>query len=252
MSELEPRIFLGSAFAPTGCIMSYYKATNSLVALLMLTIFNAPQAIGQPLSVMPGGGLVFKPVESMRERRFANLVEQNTDFSCGAAALATLLNEAYGWELSEEEVIKGMLTGADIEQVQTKGFSMLDMKRYAGELGLRARGYRLLPEQLSEVKVPSVALIDVRGYKHFVVMQVSAGGWVYIGDPVLGHKKMPLDSFARSWNGIVLALIGPGYKRDNVLLTPPEPLTASQRLDRFSPVEDADLMEFGFLQSDFF
>lgn len=226
--------------------------------ILLLSSFLIPlccmplQAAQKPFAVLPGGGLVFKAVESMRERRFTNLVQQQTDFSCGAAAMATLLNEAYGRDFSEEKVIQGMLAGADVQQVQSMGFSMLDMKRYAETLGLRARGYRLQPAQLSEVKIPSIVLIDVRGYRHFVVMQASNDGWVYIGDPVLGHKKLTLDQFAQGWNGILFALIGPGYDRDNALLTPPEPLTARHRLDRFSPVKDAELMEFGFLQSDFF
>lgn len=223
-----------------------------LIAMMALACVNVAKASPKPLAILPGGTLVFKPVQSMRERRFANLVQQRTDFSCGAAAMATLLNEAYGWDLSEEQVIEGMLAEADQQQVQQMGFSMLDMKRYAEAMGLRARGYRLQPEQLAEVKVPAIVLIDVRGYKHFVVMQVSSDNWVYIGDPVLGHKKMSLDDFAQGWNGIVFAVIGPGYNRENALLTPPEPLTAKHRLDRFSPVRDAELMEFGFLQSDFF
>ena len=145
-----------------------------------------------------------------------------------------------------------MLAEADPQLVQRMGFSMLDMKRYAESLGLRARGYRLQPEQLEEVKVPVIVLLDVRGYKHFVVMQVSSDDWVYIGDPVLGHKKMSIEDFASGWNGIVFAVIGPGYNRENALLDPPEPLTARHRLNRFRPVKDAELMEFGFLQSDFF
>ena len=231
------------------------KAVLSTVMLAVLLVpagMATAQPVAKPLAVLPGGGLVFKPVQSMRERRFVNLVQQRTDFSCGAAALATLLNEGYGWGFSEEDVIQGMLAGADPQQVQQMGFSMLDMKRYAESLGLRARGYRLEPSQLSAVKVPAIVLLDIRGYKHFVVMQVSSDAWVYIGDPVLGHKKMPLAEFAQGWNGIVFAVIGPGYDRANSLLTPPEPLTAKHRLDRFSPVKDAELMEFGFLQSDFF
>lgn len=219
--------------------------------LVLLAPVNAV-ATPKPLAILPGGGLVFKSVQSMRERRFSNLVQQQTDFSCGAAAMATLLNEAYGWNLGEEQVIEGMLADADPQLVQQMGFSMLDMKRYAESLGLRARGYRLQPAQLAEVKVPAIVLLDVRGYKHFVVMQVSSDEWVYVGDPVLGHKKMPLEEFAQGWNGIVFAVIGPGYNRENALLTPPEPLTARHRLDRFNPVKDAELMEFGFLQSDFF
>lgn len=232
--------------------MKHFLSGLTLVGIFVLLALVSVQANPKPLAILPGGGLVFKPLQSMRERRFANLVQQQTDFSCGAAALATLLNEAYGWDFSEEQVIEGMLTGADPQLVQQMGFSMLDMKRYAEAMGLRARGYRLQPEQLAEVKVPSIVLLDVRGYKHFVVMQVSTDDWVYVGDPVLGHQKMSLEEFAMGWNGIVFAVIGPGYNRKNTLLTPPEPLTAKHKLDRFTPVKDAELMEFGFLQSDFF
>lgn len=224
-----------------------------IVALLVapLTTVQA-QTAAKPFSALPGGTLVYKSVTSMRERRFINLVEQETDFSCGAASLATILNQAYGMQLTEADVIHGMLAEANLEQVRTQGFSMLDMKRYAETIGLRARGYRIAPEQLEQVTVPAIVLIDVRGYKHFVVMQTSSDGWVYIGDPVLGHNKMTLEEFTLGWNGIVFAVIGPGYNRANALLSPPEPLTSEHRLDRFRLVRDADLMDFGFIQSDFF
>lgn len=232
------------------------KGLRPAVLLMLLTAplmtVQAQTVAPQPFAALPGGTLVYKPVTSMRERRFVNLVEQETDFSCGAASLATILNQAYGLQLTEADVIHGMLAEADVELVRTKGFSMLDMKRYAETIGLRARGYRIEPEQLDQVKVPTIVLIDVRGYKHFVVMQTSSDGWVYIGDPVLGHKKMTVEEFAKGWNGIVFAVIGPGYNRDNALLSPPEPLTTKHRLDRFRMVRDADLLDFGFIQSDFF
>ena len=209
-------------------------------------------AARMPVAALPGGGLVFKPVESIRERRFSDLVEQKTDFSCGAASMATILNQAYGWSLTEEDVILGMLTQADEQLVRTQGFSMLDMKNYAASLGMRARGYRIQSNQLDSVSIPVIVLIEVRGYKHFVVMQRSADGSVYVGDPVLGHQKLTIEEFSKGWNGIVFALIGPNYDRANPLLSPPEPLTARHRLPGYKLVNDAELMEFGFIQSDFF
>ncbi|MGV8842640.1 MAG: C39 family peptidase [Pseudomonas sp.] len=226
-----------------------------LVLLLVLsTAFLAlpVYAATVPFSVLPGGALTFKSITSMRERRFLNLVEQKTDFSCGAAAMASILNEAYGLNLNEEAVIKGMLAEADPELVRSQGFSMLDMKRYATTLGFRARGYRLDAKNLESIKVPTIVLINTRGYKHFVVLLRSVDGWVYIGDPVLGHKKISLSEFEKGWNGITFAVIGSSYNRNNALLRPPEPLTAKHRLSSFSPVNDAELMEFGFIQSDFF
>ena len=205
-----------------------------------------------PMAVLPGGGLVFKQIESMRERRFSNLVEQRTDFSCGAAAVATILRQAYRFDVDEEQVITGMLAGADHDLVRTQGFSMLDMKRYVESIGMRARGYRIPAQSLESVNIPVVVLLDIRGYKHFVVLQRTQKDWVYIGDPVLGHKRYSHADFLKGWNGIVFAIIGPGYDKTNALLTPPAPLTAKNQLDGFNPVKDAELMDFGFVQSDFF
>ncbi|ERO65938.1 peptidase C39 [Pseudomonas piscis] len=201
---------------------------------------------------LPDGGLLFKKVQSVRERKFADLVEQKTDFSCGAASLATILRQAYWLDVDEEHVIKGMLTTSDQQLVQTQGFSMLDMKRYAESIGMRARGYRIPADKLDSVSIPVIVLMEIRGYKHFVVLQRTQKDWVYIGDPVLGHKRYTRDDFVKGWNGIVFAIIGPGYDKTNALLDPPTPLTAKNKLDAFYPVKDAELMDFGFIQSDFF
>ncbi|MBD7978775.1 C39 family peptidase [Serpens gallinarum] len=223
-----------------------------LVVSLLLFICLEAQATRLPFPVLPGGGVAFLDVTSIREQRFSNIVEQKTDFSCGAASLATVLREAYNLDLDEQTVIEGMLVGADQELVRSQGFSMLDMKRYAENLGMRARGYRLDPAGLQQLKVPVVVLQEVRGYKHFVVLMRSEADRVYIGDPVLGHKRYTMDEFVSGWNGIIFAVIGPGYDRENALLDPPEPLTAKHRINQFRPVQDAELMEFGFIQSDFF
>ena len=63
-------------------------------ALLLLLALTGPTWAGtMAISAMPGGAVIYKKVESIRERRFANLVEQKTDFSCGAAALAPILRQ---------------------------------------------------------------------------------------------------------------------------------------------------------------
>ena len=145
-----------------------------------------------------------------------------------------------------------MLTTSDQKLVQTQGFSMLDMKRYAESIGMRARGYRIPADKLESVSIPVIVLMEIRGYKHFVVLQRAQKDWVYIGDPVLGHKRYTHEDFVKGWNGIVFAIIGPGYDKTNALLDPPAPLTAKNKLDTFYPVRDAELMDFGFIQSDFF
>ncbi len=154
--------------------------------------------------------------------------------------------------MDEAHIIEGMLANSDQELVKTQGFSMLDMKRYVESIGMRARGYRSAPENLSSVSIPVVVLMDIRGYKHFVVLQRTEKDWVYVGDPVLGHKRYAFDDFIKGWNGIIFAVIGPGYDKANALLDPPVPLSAKNKINNFHPVQDAELMEFGFIQSDFF
>lgn len=222
-----------------------------VIAIAGILLGTEAQAARLPFAVLPGGNMAFLDVQSIRERRFNNLVQQETDFSCGAASLATVLREAYDFDVNEQMVIEGMLLGADQNIVRTQGFSMLDMKRYVEAIGLRARGYRIAPHGLQQLKVPAVVLQEIRGYKHFVVLLRSDEQHVYIGDPVLGHRRYSLAEFVQGWNGIVFAVIGPGYNRLNALLDPPEPLTAKERMG-FQPVRDAELMEFGFIQSDFF
>lgn len=229
---------------------------TALIALLCLSglsgLSGLTQAAQMSVAALPGGTLIYKQVQSLRERKFSNIVEQKTDFSCGAAALATILRQAYWLDVDEEHVIKGMLVNADQDLVRTQGFSMLDMKRYIESIGMRARGYKIPPDKLEAVTIPVVVLTETRGYKHFVVLQRADKDWVYIGDPVLGQKRYTHDDFVKGWNGIVFAIVGSGYEKTNALRSPPVPLTAKNKLDNFNPVKDADLMDFGFIQSDFF
>jgi len=219
---------------------------------LLLAGTGQVQASNQGYAVLPGGALAFKKVESIRERRFSGLVQQKTDFSCGAASLATILRTAYHLDVDEQFVIEGMLVGANADLVRTQGFSMLDMKHYVQGIGMRGRGYRVPPSALEQLKVPVIVMMEINGYKHFVVLQRTNKDFVYIGDPVLGNKRYHHDDFLKGWNGIIFAVIGPGYDKANALLSPPEPLTARNRLDRFRPVKDTELMDYGFIQSDFF
>lgn len=214
-----------------------------------------PQAQAAPVQfagVVPGT-VVTKEVQSIRERRFENLVEQETDFSCGAASLATILKYAYGWtDVTEETVLVGLMEVADPERVRQLGFSLLDLNNYVQSIGLRGRGYEIGPESLDEVSIPVIVLLDLDGYEHFVVMKKARGDRVYIGDPALGNKVMDRDDFLASWNNIIFAAVGDGFDTSTVLLDPAQPLTARRMTDVFSPVPEQQLLDFGFKHSEVF
>ncbi len=217
----------------------------------MLAIPPVPAANVRIGGVLPGGGIYHKNIVSLREAKFTNLITQQTDFSCGAAALATILRHVYGRDLGEADVLTGMMRIANPEVVKEQGFSLLDIKNYVETIGLRGRGYRLTAEQLAQVKIPVIVLLDIKGYKHFVVVKKTTPEKVYIADPALGNKVMTREEFVAGWNGIVFAVIGRGFDRQSVLLNPPEPLTV-RRASLRSPVSDAELIDFGFTRAELF
>lgn len=159
---------------------------------------------GRTLALTAGEYAV--PVHSMAERRFLTVVHQRYDFSCGSAALATLLRFHYGEDASEQSVFMGMWQNGDRAQIRKLGFSLLDMKRYLNARGIRAEGYVVTLDEVARTRVPGIALIDVRGYRHFVVVKGVEGGQVLVGDPSLGIRLIDVKSFGTMWNGILFAL----------------------------------------------
>ncbi|MCL4684453.1 C39 family peptidase [Myxococcota bacterium] len=168
-------------------------------------------------------------VESVRERRFRNIVPQKLDYSCGAAALATLLKFHYDEPIEEADVVLEMLKIGDVERIQREGFSLLDLKHYADRRGFETKGFRIKPEVLERLAIPSITLINTRGYLHFVVLKGARDGIVYLADPALGTREMGFDEFVEDWEGIVFFVAA---ERDGTSPSPLEMLVA----DRTAPV----------------
>ncbi|MGS0680473.1 C39 family peptidase [Shewanella sp. 125m-7] len=200
--------------------------------------------------MIPGMGNYSKNIQSIRERKFEFVVQQRTDFSCGAASLASILKYGYGKaDITEEHVLLGMLKVSDMAIVQEQGFSLLDMKRYLGSQNMRGRGYRVGVKELRQLKIPAIVLLNDGGYSHFVVMRRFTEKQVFLGDPALGNRILTYDEFTEKWNGIVFVVIGNEYIKDNPLLQPRAQLTYNT-LGPMQPLSDAELLEFGFEYAD--
>ena len=233
---------------------------NSLskIYLQLLVVFILSLSIALPVraaeilfgGVLPGGGLYKRDIISLKEQKFVGMVPQRTDFSCGAAALATILKYAYNKQITEDEVIAGLMQVSDPEVVRVKGFSLLDIKLYIQSIGMRGRGYSVKPDALNNVNIPTIVLLNYKGYKHFVVLKKATAEKVYIADPALGNRIMPRDEFDAGWNGIVFAVVGQGYERETSLLKPQEALTARSHVDTFRPLTDTELFDYGFIRAD--
>jgi predicted double-glycine peptidase len=62
-------------------------------------------------------------------------------------------------------------------------------------------------DTLAETNVPAIALISVRGYRHFVVVKGLRDNDVLLGDPALGLRKMSRGEFQASWDNGILFII---------------------------------------------
>jgi predicted double-glycine peptidase len=185
-----------------------------LITILLgvsLLLCAPPQlAAGEVEIFLPGGGIFTKQVTSYKERRMQQMVPQTSDYSCGAAAMATLLHYQFGQEVTEKDAILGMFEHGDKEGIQKRGFSMLDMKRFALSRGLRAEGYKISNvSSLESLKNPVVTLIQTARYKHFVVIRGIDQRFVYLSDPSWGNRKMPLGEFMNTWDHVILVVSGP-------------------------------------------
>jgi uncharacterized protein len=158
---------------------------------------------------LPGGGIYIKQVESFKDRRLHKVVPQTVDYSCGAAAMATLLRYHFGHQIAEKEVTLGMFQHGDKDEIRQRGFSMLDMKNYARSRGLQVEGYKIEDvKALKNMNIPVIALIDTARYKHFVVVRKVDDRFVYVSDPSWGNRKILLEDFKNNWNRVILVCAG--------------------------------------------
>lgn len=178
----------------------------ALAAGLVLGLL-ALQAQAGSVTVPGIGGNLAIPVESYREKTFSEVIRQQYDFSCGSAAVALLLSYHYGHKVTEQEVFRSMFALADEQKVRREGFSMLDMKRYLALEGFQADGFRMGLEGLREqVRLPVIVLINIRGFRHFVVIKGISDQEVLVGDPARGLKAYSHGEFAEYWDGTAFVI----------------------------------------------
>jgi hypothetical protein len=142
--------------------------------------------------------------KSLQEMRWDSVIRQKYDFSCGSAAVATLLTYHYNLPTDEEDVFQAMIKVGDRAKIQKDGFSMLDMKRYLDNRGFRSDGFKMSLDKLMKIGMPGITLINTQGYLHFVVVKGLDENHVLIADPAVGSVVVPRAHFETIWNGSIL------------------------------------------------
>ncbi|WP_027849585.1 C39 family peptidase [Marinospirillum minutulum] len=148
------------------------------------------------------------PINSWKTMRDTEIVKQDLDYSCGAASLATVLNEYYGLSVTEEEILKIM----DKEDMRA---SFDDMANALKELGFRGVGYAASFEQLTKLKIPVIVYTKHRRDDHFSVLRGINSDTVWLADPSQGNRTYSRYQFLEMWEtredselkGKILAII---------------------------------------------
>ena len=177
-------------------MLSSAVRTLCLLPLLTGALGASASPAGRVEIPVQSGGAFSVPVVSMKEQRFQKTLHQQYDFSCGSAALATLLTHHYNFPVSEQDVFREMFTRGDQAKIKKEGFSLLDIKNYLANHGFDADGYVAELDKLSVAKVPAIVLVKEQGYYHFVVVKGLRDGRVLIGDPSSGTRAISRSKFA--------------------------------------------------------
>ncbi len=171
----------------------------------LLIAGQANHALGGQVLIQGFPGSFSVPVKSLKEARWDRVIRQQYDFSCGSAAVATLLSHHYGMKIDEAEVFQAMFKAGDQAKIRAEGFSMLDMKRFLDSQGLQSDGFRMTLDQLLKIGVPGIVLVNTQGYRHFVVLRGMRDGTILLADPAIGSITVPRAQFEAIWDGTVLA-----------------------------------------------
>jgi hypothetical protein len=184
----------------SGARVGSWRATITWCCAAAFVALASTAAVAQ---IGIGSGLrVDRPGRTLKDARDRNVVRQRFDFSCGAAALATLLRYGLGEAVAERDILTqlfALLSDDERTTVRNTGFSLLHLQRVAQERGYNAQGFRLEPEQLAMLGGPVIVFVEPRGYKHFAVLRGVRDDRVYLADPSRGNIRMPTYTFLRDW-----------------------------------------------------
>jgi len=144
--------------------------------------------------------VIRQQVEPLNEMQFKYITKQSYDYSCGSAALATLLNAYLGENFTERQVIQGLMDLGSKEKIaERRAFSLLDMKKFVSTIGYTGNGYKAELSDLETLGKPCILPIEFLGYRHFTVFRGIHGSHIFLADPYRGNTSYTLSAFKGMW-----------------------------------------------------
>jgi predicted double-glycine peptidase len=147
---------------------------------------------------------------SMKELREVDMIRQTHEYSCGAAALATLMN-MFGNKITEAEVLSSIF-GDKLPliidkdgKLKLRALTLSDLEKSAHFFGFKVISVQVPNNRniiniLQSLKPAITRMYLYKTYLHFVVLRDINNEWVYISDPAYGNFKIPFTQFLKAWD----------------------------------------------------
>lgn len=152
-------------------------------------------------------------IASFRELRYEGVVGQTDWYTCGPAAVATLLIYYFGIETSEFEILElseGFMRKRG--QGPGHGITALALKQALQAMGIETRGIRVTPVALADYfrrgGLPLILHVS-HPQEHYLVVIGMIGEQVILTDPSWGRAIIPFSILAEEkWeSGVVLVTV---------------------------------------------
>ncbi|KPA87886.1 MULTISPECIES: C39 family peptidase [Pseudomonas] len=186
---------------------------------------NAPVFTMLAVLLFSGASSAAPKITSLQQLKFSGIQRQTLDYSCGAASLTILLNQYFSDSIGEQQILSEIIHRLSKEELLDrvrKGFSMLDLKNAAENLGYNAAGVMLPLEAASRLKGPTIILLRRKELNHFVVLKGVSQGKAFLADPARGNLRMPLYELQKQWHGetLIVGRDDVGLIQDHLLALP--------------------------------
>jgi predicted double-glycine peptidase len=198
-AALRPESACPGPRGPKRAVLSRYVALSRRAALVI------PALVIPALALMsPGVAASQTPTRSLLEARQARVVIQHWDMSCGAAALATILNYQYNEPITEREIAieimrrKEYLANPMLVRAR-QGYSLLDLQGVVERRHYKGLGFGHLSKEDLVARAPMIVPVKFLGYYHCVVFRGIYRGQVVLADPGWGNRTMSIGAFERAW-----------------------------------------------------
>ncbi len=131
-------------------------------------------------------------LRSWRELRDNDVIKQSKDYSCGSAAVATILSYYYGRPTDEQEVLTAIGRG-------DSRATFLSMQEGLVKLGFRGIGVAVNFEQLRALQMPVIVHLRYRDNDHFTVVRGVGTDTIALADSSLGDRTFSNAQFRKMW-----------------------------------------------------